>query len=490
MQDALYLGIDLGTSSVKAALADAHGAVRHVASAPLSVSRPQPLWSEQQPAEWLEAVDAAVLALPGEARARVEGVGLAGQMHGAVLLDAADRPLRPAILWNDGRSARECAALEARVPDLPSISGNRAMPGFTAPKLLWVARHEPGLFAATRTVLLPKDYVRLALTGEKASDLSDAAGTLWVDVGARAWSPTLLEACGLSLAHMPRLYEGPAVTGALRPEIAQRWGMGRAPVVAGAGDNAGAAIGMGLTEPGQGFLSLGTSGVLFLADDAFRPNPAGGVHAFCHAAPDRWCLMAVLLSAASAADKAAELLGFSDLVAALEAAEHAPEPDREVFLPYLSGERTPHNDPLATGVFFGLTHESTRGALMRAALEGVAFAFADGADALRAAGARLDAGLVLVGGGARSRYWGRLLAAALDTPLTLSEGAEAGPALGAARLAWMGASGSPHERLAPPPITGEIPVEPELADRLAHRRARYRQLYPALREAFQAPTRA
>jgi xylulokinase len=284
----MFLGIDIGTSSIKAVLVDDAGAVADQASAALTVSRPHPGWSEQDPTDWWTATNHAVTALDAQCRRQVRAIGLSGQMHGATLIDAADRPLRPAILWNDGRSAAQCAALERAAPASRKITGNLAMPGFTAPKLLWVQQSEPDVFAATRFVLLPKDYVRLCMTGVKATDLSDAAGTLWLDVAQRAWSDAMLAATGLTQNQMPRLHEGPEVTGALRPEVAAAWGMEPVPVAAGGGDNAAGAVGAGVVDEGDALLSLGTSGVLFVAGRAFRPNPERAVHAFCHALPGRW----------------------------------------------------------------------------------------------------------------------------------------------------------------------------------------------------------
>src|ERR1700730_12067696 len=379
----MYMGIDIGTSAVKAVVIDDSGAVADQASAPLRVSRPHPLWSEQDPADWWSATNIAVSDLQLTLRKAVRAVGLSGQMHGATLLDRKQQALRPAILWNDGRSAQQCRKLEQGVAGMLQITGNRAMPGFTAPKLLWGRQHEPEIFAQTSTVLLPKDYVRLRMTGETASDMSDSAGTLWLDVAQRRWSEAMLAATGLDLAHMPALFEGNEITGSLRAELAEAWGMPRVPVVAGGGDNA--AGGVGVVRSGDAFLSLGTSGVLFLANDGYRPNTQGGVHTFCHALPDRWHQMSVILSAASCVDWAARLCGLGGTGALFELAEARNRPaDPEIFLPYLSGERTPHNDPLAKGVLFGLTQESTPAAIAQAVLEGVAFAFRDGMDALLA----------------------------------------------------------------------------------------------------------
>jgi xylulokinase len=298
----MYLGIDIGTSSVKALLLDGQGVIVSQGSYPLDVSRPQANFSEQDPDSWWRATVNAVGTLPAPARAAVQAIGLSGQMHGATLLDKEDRPLRPAILWNDGRSAAECIDLERREPDSRAITGNIMMPGFTAPKLLWVSRHEPDIFRRTASVLLPKDYVRLKLTGEKVSDMSDASGTGWLNVGARDWSDAMLEATGLGRAHMPRLVEGTTSSGSLTPAAADQLKVPQVVVAGGGGDNAASGVGLGVVSPGQAFLSLGTSGVLFVVTDRFRPNPNRAAHAFCHCLPGRWHQMSVMLSASSALD--------------------------------------------------------------------------------------------------------------------------------------------------------------------------------------------
>ncbi len=482
----MYLGLDLGTSGVKAVLVDEEQRVVDGETAALSVSRPRPLWSEQDPEDWWRAADAALRALaarrPRELGA-VRGLGLSGQMHGATLLDARDRVLRPAILWNDGRAAAQCEELERRAPRARAITGNRAMPGFTAPKLLWVAEHEPDVFSRVAAVLLPKDYLRLRMTGERATDASDAAGTLWLDVAARAWSPEMLAATGLDLRAMPRVCEGPEATGCVRPELARSWGLPQGVrVAAGGGDNAAGAIGVGVVREGDAFLSLGTSGVYFAAGNAFAPHPEGGVHAFCHCLPDTWHQMSVILSAASCLTWVAKLTGARDEAALLaEVEEGGLEDDGLLFLPYLSGERTPHDDPRARGVFFGLTHETSRARLARAVLEGVAFALADGQDALLAAGAA-PRRVFLIGGGARSALWGRILAAALDRELATPTGGELGPAFGAARLARLAVTGEPPDAVcAPPPTERAVAPDPALRDRYRARRATFRALYPALR---------
>jgi xylulokinase len=360
----MFLGIDLGTSEVKLVLLDDSHRIHASVGEALSVQRPHPLWSEQHPADWWAATCRAAQRLRTEQPAawrQVRGIGLSGQMHGAVLLDRQGDVLRPAILWNDGRSGAQCAQLEAAVPRLHAITANLAMPGFTAPKLLWVREHEPALFDRTAKVLLPKDWLRWQLTGQFFSEMSDASGTLWLDVARRDWCDEVLAATGLDRSHMPALVEGSQVGGTLAPQVAQDWGLQAGiPVAGGGGDNAASAVGIGATRPGEGFVSLGTSGVIFLAGDALRPNPAHAVHAFCHALPARWHQMSVMLSAAACLAWVKKLLGAAseaELMARAAALTPQQRARAPIFLPYLSGERTPHNNPLARGVFFGLDHE-------------------------------------------------------------------------------------------------------------------------------------
>jgi xylulokinase len=481
----MYLGIDIGTSSVKAVLMDESGTVVEQASSPLSILRPHPFWSEQDPTGWWEATNSAVSDLDLQRRDAVKAIGLSGQMHGATLLGADNQALRPAILWNDGRSAEQCAALEASIPSLGQITGNRAMPGFTAPKLQWVRENEPEIFEQVKSVLLPKDYVRLRMTGDLASDMSDSAGTLWMDVGKRDWSDAMLAATGLNRGHMPKLFEGCEFTGELRAELAEAWGMSRVPVAAGGGDNAAGAVGVGVVQPGDAFLSLGTSGVLFLANGGYAPNPADGVHSFCHSLPGRWHQMSVILSAASCVDWAVKLCGLSDAAAMFAAIEARGAPaSTEMFLPYLSGERTPHNDPNAKGVLFGLTHESDAAAMGRAVLEGVAFAFRDGLDALTDSGAHVDS-ITVIGGGAKSHYWGKILASVLDRPLIYRDGGEVGPANGAARLAQLADTGASIEAVCTAPAILHV-EEPDdrLVDLYAERMSKFRSLYQNLKASF------
>ena len=481
----MFLGIDIGTSSVIAALIDENGALRDSASAPLPISRPNPLWSEQNPSDWWSATNMAVAGLDLDLRHAVKAVGLSGQMHGATLLDETLAPLRPAILWNDGRSHVECSELQDSEPDFVARGANLLMPGFTAPKLEWVRKHEPETFKATHKVVLPKDYVRLRMTGELASDMSDSAGTLWMDVAARDWHPPLLEACGLSVDHMPCLYEGTQETGILRQEAAEAWGMARVPVVAGGGDNAAGAVGAGVVDEGDALLSLGTSGVIFVASRTFRSNPASAAHAFCHALPDRWHLMSVMLSAANCLDWACKLTQTKDAeqLIALAQAE-ANIGCTEQFLPYLSGERTPHNNPHANGVLFGMGHDTSAAQIAQAALEGVAFGMADGFDALLEAGVDVHS-LSVIGGGSQSTYWGRILAAVLERPLVYRDGAATGPALGAARLARFTRLDLPYDEAFEAPAVLDV-VEPHEVDieRLAPKRAQFSRLYSKLKTEF------
>jgi xylulokinase len=482
----VYLGMDIGTSGVKAVLVNEAGAIVATASRELALSHPAPLWSEQDPDAWFEAaigaVDDLASAHPREV-AQVRGIGLSGQMHGATLLGDDGRPLRPAILWNDGRSHAECTALERRCPSLHAIAGNLAMPGFTAPKLLWVARHEPEIFERVAKVLLPKAYVRYRLTGEMVEEMSDAAGTLWLDVGQRRWSALLLQATGLDLDYMPRLVEGSEVSATLAPQFARRWSMAKDAVVAGgAGDCAASAIGLGAIAPGDAFLSLGTSGVVFRVTDRFAPAPASAVHAFCHALPGLWHQMGVMLSAA------ASLAWLSGVMATPAAALLAPlgetvdGPSPVKFLPYLDGERTPHNDAAATGAFVGLRGATGRDQIVQAVLEGVAFAARDNLAALgntRSTITEVD----LVGGGSRSPLWAQICADVLGIHVHRVEEGEVGAALGAAHLGRLAATG---EKLAavcarPRRLATFTPRACAVAtyDEAYHQ---WRKLYPALKE--------
>ena len=479
----MYIGIDLGTSGVKVILLGEQGQLLASHGEPLPISRSHPLWSEQDPEAWWQATDRAMLALAQQHSLHsVKAIGLTGQMHGATLLDKQHRVLRPAILWNDGRSFAQCQELEQRVPHSRDITGNLMMPGFTAPKLLWVREHEPQIFRQIDKVLLPKDYLRWCITGEFASDMSDAAGTMWLDVAKRSWSDILLNACGLTTEQMPALFEGNQITGQVSHPLAKRWGMAPVPVVAGGGDNAAGAMGVGVYQAGQAMLSLGTSGVYFAVSDGFLSNPTRAVHSFCHALPQTWHLMSVMLSAASCLDWACQLTNVNSVATLLHNVEQAPPSEAPLwFLPYLSGERTPHNNPNAKGAFWGFTHQHGPNDLARAVLEGVGFALADGMDVLHASGLQPSA-ITLIGGGARSPFWRQVLADISGQRLEYRTGGDVGPALGAARLAQIALNpGQPLSDLLP-----ELPLEqvhePNSGQHqyYAERRHTFRELYRCL----------
>ncbi|QUS36056.1 xylulokinase [Falsirhodobacter algicola] len=475
----MYIGLDLGTSGLKGVLIDEAQHVVAEAVAPLEVSRPHPGWSEQNPADWIAACEAVLSVLAGSDLSAVKGIGLSGQQHGAVVLDAADAVLRPAILWNDTRAHAEAAALDAD-PRFRTISGNIVFAGFTAPKLMWMARHEPALRARVAKVLLPKDYLRLWLTGEHVGDMSDSAGTSWLDTGARDWSDALLAATDLGREHMPRLVEGSEVSGHLRAELAARWGLPPSVVVAGGGgDNAASAVGVGAVRPGEGFVSLGTSGVLFAATEGYSPDAASAVHSFCHALPGAWHQMGVILSATDSLNWYARMVGqgAAELTKGLGPLQ---APGRPLFLPYLGGERTPLNDAALRGAFLGLEHATDTAAGTRAVLEGVAFALRDCRDALASTGTELRS-LIAVGGGSRSEYWLAAIATALDVPVGVPAAGDFGGAFGAARLALMAATGAGTEVLTPPPLARQIAPDAALAAAFAEGHARHRAARDAVR---------
>ena len=467
----MYIGLDLGTSGLKGILIDEDQNVLSEASAPLNVSRPRDGWSEQSPTDWIAAAETVLGRLSEHDLSAVRGIGLSGQMHGATLLDGSDNVLRPCILWNDTRAHLEAAELDAD-PKFRATSGNIVFPGFTAPKLMWVARHEPAVFSRTARVLLPKDYLRLWLTGEHAADMSDAAGTSWLDTGARDWSDALLAATGMNRAMMPRLVEGSAPSGMLRDALAGRFGLPRGVVVAGGGgDNAASGIGVGVVRAGQAFVSLGTSGVLFAANDGYRPDAATAVHTFCHALPGTWHQMGVILAATDALNWFARLVG-SDAESLTHDMGPLRAPGKTRFLPYLGGERTPLNDALIRGAFVGLEHATDRAAGTRAVLEGVAFAIRDCRDALASTGTRIDR-LLAVGGGARSDYWLSAIATALNTPVSLPAAGDFGAAFGAGRLAIMAATGAGAEVARMPAIARVIEPEATLRDAFDEGHARH-----------------
>ncbi|MGY6179025.1 xylulokinase [Paraburkholderia strydomiana] len=484
-----FLGIDLGTSEVKVVLTDDESNVVATAGARLRVDNPHPHWSEQSPQAWWNATIDAIGSVRAENAAMfaaLRGIGLSGQMHGATLLDRSGNVLRPAILWNDTRAYAECVELEVLVPDSRAITGNLAVPGFTAPKLLWLSKYEPAVYRAVQKVLLPKDYIAWKLTGEFVSDMSDASGTLWLDVARRDWSDRMLAATGLSRDNMPRLVEGSEIAGQLRNELKHEWGLPNSVMVCGgAGDNAASAVGIGVVKPGDAFLSLGTSGVLFASTAQYAPNPSEAVHAFCHCLPDQWHQMSVILSAAVSLEWLSSLLK-TDVPELVRIAPEGKGGNPPLFLPYMNGERTPHNDASAKGVFFGMTAAHRAEHLAYSVMEGVAFAMADGYAALQNAGTELLSAS-FVGGGSRSPFWGKLCATALGFPLNRHERSEVGGALGAARLARLASTrdDSKDVLVAPPVIQV---YEPDAQDHgaLSGRLQRYRRLYRAVKDEFAA----
>jgi len=479
------VGLDVGTTGVKAVAISPDGEVLATDEEHYVLSTPHPGWAEQDPEDWWHAAERVIARLPfDEVR-----LGLSGQMHGLVCLDEADRVLRPAILWNDQRTAAECAEIEERVglERLIELTGNRALTGFTAPKLLWLRRHEPEIFKRITRIILPKDFLRLRLTGEFATDMADGAGTLLLDEARRAWSPRLVEAAGISTEQLPRLLEGRAASGVLKPAIAVAFGLSPEVIVAaGGGDAACGAVGIGATQEGQAFISLGTSTQYVVTRQSYAALPEAGIHAFCHAVPERWFQMAALLNGASCAGWIARVLGrAADIGALMDEVERAYRgPGDLLFLPYLQGERTPHNDPNAKGVLFGMHLQTTATGLAQAVLEGVAFSVADAQAALAAAGANPPMPSV-IGGGARNLFWMRLLASVLAKPLALHQSGEKGPAFGAARLARLAHTGEPvAEVCEAPPIDRVIEPEPELTAAYAERLPRFRALYAALKAEF------
>jgi xylulokinase len=470
------VGLDVGTSSVKAvAVSPDDGRVLQVAQAGYGLSHPRPGWAEQDPEDWWRATLQVLDAL--SAHGRPAGIGLSGQMHGLVALDAGNAVIRPAILWNDQRTAAECEEIEDRLglDVLIARTGNRALTGFTAPKLVWMRRNEPQHYERIARVLLPKDYVRLRLTGGHATDVADASGTLLFDVAARRWSDEVVQALELDGSWLPTALESPEASGATGDGV---------PVAAGAGDQAAGALGVGVDRPGPLSVVLGTSGVVFAALDRFAADPEGRVHAFCHGVPETWHAMGVMLSAAGSLqwlrDAIAPGAGFAGLVAEAEGWE--PGVEGLVFLPYLQGERTPHADPGARGAFSGLSLRHDRGALVRAVLEGVAFGLRDSLDLIRGLGVEPQAARAS-GGGARSELWLRIIASVLETPVERPQ-VEEGAAYGAALLGGVagGVFADTAEAVsACVRVRDTIEPDPRWVEAYGPVRRRFRALYPALR---------
>ena len=487
--DITILGLDIGTSAIKAVLVDMDQRVVASATRPITTSRPHPGWSEQNPIEWIEAMRSALADLRTNARdhfGQVHAMGLSGQMHGAVTLDNNFRPLRPAILWNDGRAEAECAEMLALMPTMPQVAGVPPMPGFTAPKLRWLARHEPETYTAIRTVLCPKDFLRLFLTGDLVTDMSDAAGTLWLDQARRDWSDDVLATSGLTRAQMPRLTEGTSAAGVVLPDLCAEFGWEPGVVVAGgAGDAAAGAVGLGAIDDADAFLSLGTSCQVFVTTASYRPRPESLVHSFAHCLPDRWFQMAAMLNGASCLAWTASVLGRADIEGLLretEAVTHGPSD--LMFLPYLSGERTPHNDASARGVFFGLSASTSAADMTRAVLEGVAYSIREARDVLAAASTPLNS-LGVVGGGTKSDLWMRIISDVTGLTLSRLDGTELGPAFGAARLARMALTGeTPATVCSKPWVLDKFAPSDRTTKAYTAGYARYRELYVALKPEF------
>ncbi len=485
---AAYLGIDVGTSAVKTVLVDESQRILAEAGASYGFERPGPLAAEQDPDVWIDAVEASLASLARQAPddyAKTRAIGLSGQMHGLTVLDKEGKPLRPSMLWNDGRAHAQAARLSETRPELCEIAGVLPMPGFTGPKALWLKENEPEIFERARHVMTAKDYVRLWLTGERLTDPSDAAGTWLYDETRQDWSDDILSAVGLSRSRMPALRESAAPAGRLTRQAAARLGLPPGILVAGgAGDCAAGALGAGVIREGQALISLGTGALIFTPTAACRPAVDSLVHAFRHALPDLWYQMAAMLNGGSVLAWAATLCGKSpaETAAAVEAAYAGP--GDLLFLPYLTGERTPHNDPHARGVLMGLGPKTGGLAIAQAAMEGVAFTLAQAASLLSGSGAKLLE-ISIQGGGAKSLLWTRIIAALLEKPLIRRKDQGAGPAFGAARLARMAATGEPAPAVcAPPEILDEIAPEPALTAAYAPLYARFRGLYPLLRESF------
>ncbi len=491
----LFLGIDISTTSAKALLMDDQGSVAATASTPLTLSTPKPLWSEQNPEEWWSGVIASIQG--ALARAHVDGssvaaVGLTGQMHGLVLLDQEGKVLRPAILWNDQRTGAQCDEIRRRLGKrrLIQITGNDALPGFTAPKILWVQQNEPEIYATARHVLLPKDYIRYRLTGGYAMDKADGAGTILFDLRERNWSQEVLEALNINPGWMPPTYEGPEFTGQITAEAAALTGLETGtPVAAGGGDQAAQAVGVGAVKPGVVALTVGTSGVVFATTPSALIEPEGRLHAFCHAVPGMWHFMGVMLSAAGSLqwyrDTLAPGAAFDDL---LKEAELVPVGSEGLlFLPYLSGERTPHPDPLARGAWVGLTLRVGRGHMTRALLEGVSYGLKDSFTLIQNAGLGEIQQVRASGGGTKGALWRQILASVLEAELVTVNTTE-GAAFGAALLAGVGLGvwkDVPTACAAVVKITSSTPPDPLQVEVYRKAYPLYRELYPALKASFE-----
>jgi len=476
----VFIGLDLGTSHLKGIVIDDAQNVCAEASVSLSLMRPKNGWSEQNPQDWLDATENVMASLANKVNLKkVNAIGLSGQMHGATLLDKNDNVLRPCILWNDTRSAEEASYLDSKTI-FRNLTGNIVFPGFTAPKLAWVHKHEPNIFAKISKVLLPKDYLRLWLCGEYVAEMSDAAGTSWLDVKRRDWSDALLAETDLDRSQMPTLIEGCEISGVLKKTHASKWGLPHGVIIAGGGgDNAASAIGVGVVKAGDAFVSLGTSGVLFAASDEYQPDAASAVHTFCHALPNTWHQMGVILAATDAMNWFGQVLNSSaqemtNDLGVLKA------PSKTLFLPYLGGERTPHNDAQIRASFINLDHNADRQAMIRAVIEGVAFAFRDCFDALSSTGTKINQ-LVAVGGGAKSEYWVQAIATTLGLPISIPVAGDYGGAFGAARLGMIAYGINRYDVAISPKIKHIIEPVMSLHDDYLSALKSYRETYKVLK---------
>lgn len=488
----LYIGVDLGTSAVKLLLMDEKGGIKNIVSEEYPLSFPHPGWAEQRPEDWLSAVEKGIPELiKGQDASRIAGIGAGGQMHGLVALDADDKVLRPAILWNDGRSQEETEYLNTVIgkEKLTEYTGNIAFAGFTAPKILWMKKHEPELFEKIAKIMLPKDYINYMLTGVHCTDYSDASGMLLLDVRNKTWSREMLDICGIRESQMPRLFESYEVVGNLTPEAARKLGLSEnVKVVAGAGDNAAAAVGTGVVGNGGCNISLGTSGTIFVSSDKFALDTANALHAFAHA-DGGWHLMGCMLSAASCNKWwMDEIIGTRDY-----GSEQAPITDEQLgrnhvyFLPYLMGERAVHNNPGARGCFIGLTMDNTRADMTQAVLEGVAFGIRDSLEAAKRLGVTVTSSMIC-GGGAKSPLWRRIVANVLNIELTIPE-TEQGPGYGGAILAAVACGEYPTVEEAARTlvkVTEKVEPDPEIAARYEEKYKAFDDLYPALKPLFPA----
>lgn len=480
----MYLGLDLGTSGLRGLLTDEQGAIQASAAAAYNTEHPHAGWSEQDPQLWIDACTKVMVELRDtapKALAQLKGIGISGHMHGAVLLDKSLKVLRPCILWNDTRSHAEAATLD-QIANVRALSGNIVFPGFTAPKLLWVKSYEPEIFAKTAHILLPKDYLRHYLTGLLRAEISDAAGSSWLNTGTRSWSKALLAAGQIDGLDMPELVEGAEAAGTLRDELCADWGIEQEVMVVGGGaDNAAAACGAGILQEGQGFVSLGTSGVILVGRNEFAPQPETAVHTFCHAVPNRWYQMGVTLAATDSLNWFSKIAGVPPAQLSNELGTKLKAPSPVHFLPYLSGERTPINDSHVRGSFVGLDIAHGRAELTKAVMQGVTFALRQCLEALRATGAEVDR-LLAIGGGAQSDYWVQMLATAFNMPIDVPEKGDFGAALGAARLAICGVTGqAPETVMTPPDIAHTVLPDQQLLAAYNSAYEKFIKIYPAIR---------